>query len=108
MSSPKNGKTCSKCKKEKCLSDFYSKGEKIDSKCKSCAKDLRKKRYKKKKTFRNKTGRLMRINNVTYIEKYEADPRKRKVVCNTVNEILKDHIFKIVTGAYSKGNKDAA
>jgi hypothetical protein len=50
----------------------------------------------------------MKINNVKFIEKCESNSLKRKSLCRTVNGILEDHIFKIVSDGYSKEKKNAA
>lgn len=47
-------RVCTHCKVSKVKEDFYSKGHRLDSRCKECAKELRRKRYQKhKKPKRN-------------------------------------------------------
>ena len=111
MPSPLLGKTCSKCKRTKSVDAFYSKGDRVDSKCKECAKKLRNQRYQRKKVKeqrRTDKGRLMRINNVNFIERFERSEQKRKALCQTVHNILEDHLYMVVTGQYSSGVKNAA
>ncbi len=43
------GKICSKCGIQKQCNEFYTKGVRVESKCKECAKRDRVARYKKKK-----------------------------------------------------------
>ena len=107
MKSLEQGKVCTKCKLHKGLGDFYTKGSRPDSKCKDCAKKMRIKRYKKKKVKRSETGRLMKIRNVKLINKIENDPLKRKAVCQAVDGVLKDHVYKVIAGIYAKEFKDA-
>ncbi len=93
------------------MNHFYTKGERIDSKCKECAKKIRVDRYKRKKKAskaRMKKGRLMVINSVRFVESLESAGLKKRSVCKTVDSILEDHIFNVISGAYSKDGKDAA
>ncbi|MCH2534225.1 MAG: hypothetical protein MK008_07285 [Bdellovibrionales bacterium] len=50
----------------------------------------------------------MRINNVNFIERFERSEQKRKALCQTVHNILEDHLYMVVTGQYSSGVKNAA
>ena len=38
-------KTCTKCLQQLPLDDFYSKGNRVDSRCKSCVKSTKKSKY---------------------------------------------------------------
>ncbi len=102
---------CSKCGRKKKINEFYTKGSKWDSKCKECAKKIRTDRYKKENSIKRKRcnkGRLMKINNVKYVEKFEAHGLKKQSLCKTVNGILEDHVLSVMTSSYLKGKDYAA
>ena len=53
-------KVCTSCSKSKKISDFYSKGKRVDSKCKECVKKKKSKVYsKRKKMFEFKKSNLI-------------------------------------------------
>ena len=48
-------RTCTNCGKEKAISEFYTKGKRVDTKCKSCVKTQKKtRRVEKKKALKNR------------------------------------------------------
>ncbi|MEZ4744008.1 MAG: hypothetical protein R3B45_16430 [Bdellovibrionota bacterium] len=111
MSLSMKGRICSKCNKQKELTEFYTKGDRIDSRCKECAKKLRVKRYKKRKkekARRKGARRVMTINKVTFIERFETNPLRRKRLCQCVNKILEDHFLRSLNKSYAKDKIDAA
>ena len=53
-------RVCTNCSKSKRSSDFYTKGKRIDSKCKECVKKRKSKTYfKRKKMFELKKSNLI-------------------------------------------------
>lgn len=55
-------KKCTCCLKAKCLTDYYTKGNRIDSRCKACVKDGKKDTRKKvkKRSRENSKRRISR------------------------------------------------
>ena len=47
-------KACVRCQEHKALGDFYSKGDRVDSRCKDCAKETKRKRYQEKVALKEK------------------------------------------------------
>jgi hypothetical protein len=111
MNSSDEGKKCIKCNVLKEVKDFYTKGARIESRCKVCQRKERKERYKKKKSKekkRSSRGRLMIINNVRFIDSFEKNKVKKDTLCLTVENIIKDHVKKVILGEYDKEIKNAA
>lgn len=61
----KNLKKCSKCLVEFSTTEFYSKGNRLDSWCKSCKKSERKSTYVSQKEVQAFDG-LVQIGNIVY------------------------------------------
>lgn len=68
-------KTCTHCKTERPLSDFYSKGVRLDAKCKLCVKENKKNKRKsrnKKKQFDKKNRASSKTINISDYEIIET------------------------------------
>ncbi len=61
-----NKKVCSKCQREKPLSEFYRKGDRPDSICKSCKKEYRKTAYANNKFGKVNSNLLAKMATIVY------------------------------------------
>ena len=89
-------RTCRQCNKEKGENDFYTKGKRIDTLCKECARNKRKKRYRReKKNFeRYKSGR---ITKVIMTRNKNIDEKQFKRDMKTAKSILTQFLVKLLT-----------
>jgi hypothetical protein len=89
-------KTCSKCKEEKPLLDFYKDRKYLRSKCKICDNETRKICYKKKPTSREQSreAELKYLYNITpqqYLQMF-VDQEGCCAICSTPQNELKKRL----------------
>ena len=66
---------CSHCGGEKCTTEYYSKGNRLDSRCKTCVLELKKQKAKtKKKALMNKSQSKTLITPVSFNLKVASMP----------------------------------
>ena len=73
-----NKKTCSKCKIEKDVSEFYKQKRGVMSKCKECFKKYRKEYYKENKEKINKNQKEYYEKNKNYHKEYNKSKKYKE------------------------------
>ena len=90
------GKVCSLCRRKKEIGHFYTKGERTDARCKQCAKNVRKKRYRKeKKDFAR--YRANRITKVVMKRNEDIDAGQFKQDLQIAKSILGQLFVKVMS-----------
>lgn len=82
-------KTCSKCKEVMPISEFYKKGTRVDSSCKTCQKEKKKAKYVVTKNHDVATG-LKSIVDITVLglsERIRAEVEKLDEVMSCLQKI---------------------
>ena len=85
-------KACSRCGRATPLEQFYSKGNRLDSRCKSCVKDVRRASYKRKRKHWGSKITKVTVKEVVP-ENLESFRREMKVV----ETILMNLIYKALS-----------
>lgn len=91
----KQEKLCTHCNIMKPLSEYYSKGDRYDARCKVCVKEAKKKKrksIKKKKEFNERNRKSSRTLNITNYEVLDTGDFPEKGIELVVDFLLKEKV----------------
>ena len=107
-----NVKECSRCKRLHPLDGFYTKGNRRDSSCKSCVKQIKAKKYRESKRRKVGVGRSeLALSKMTWVQSvYEGpDLEPLSEAVPIIEQILRRAIVRYATesGRRSEGSDNA-
>jgi hypothetical protein len=80
-------KKCTSCQLLKSYSEFYSKGNRLDAKCKTCVKAYKKESRKGKEKKRIQTKKRRKTTNTVYVDDFDF-----KVIGKFKKDLLREFI----------------